>query len=161
MTPDPRSARMPVPAFIFDPARLWLLSTRLYQRGARRRARMIKAYIFLIFRAALPPEAKLADKPSLGHWAMNIVVHPNVSIGREVMIWHGVTLSVSDSPGAPSRLTIGDRVRIGAGAVVITPHHESLTICDDVSIGANAVVSRSITEPGTYVGAPARRVGAA
>ncbi|QSR16204.1 oligosaccharide flippase family protein [Novosphingobium sp. KA1] len=155
---DPRLARMPKPIMLFDPPRLWLLSTKLYQNGKPRSARIIKAYLFFIFRAVLPPEAVLRGKPELGHWAMNIVVHPNVTIGEDVMIWHGVTLSVSDSPQAPSRLVIGDRVVIGAGTVIVTPFHSGLTICNDVKIGANSVVSRSITEPGTYVGAPAKLV---
>lgn len=141
--------------FLTQPNRLWLLSTRYYREGRHRRARLIKAYLFLFFRAVLPPEAVLAGLPALGHFAMNIVVHPNVSLGREVVLWHGVTLSVSDSPGTTSRLTIGDRVEIGAGAVVITPLRDSLFICNDVRIGANSVVTRSINEPGTYAGAPA------
>lgn len=138
-----------------DPARLWLISTQYHHQGKFRRARLIKGYLFICFRAILPPEANLSAIPSLGHWATNIVVHPNVTLGRDVMIWHNVTLSVSDSPGTTSRLTVGNRVTIGTGAVVVTPLRGSLTICDDVAIGANSVVSRSITEPGTYAGAPA------
>jgi serine acetyltransferase len=145
-------------ALLLDPGRLWLLSTRLWQQGKRRRARLVKAYVFVTFRAALPPEAILRGPVGLGHWAMNVVVHPNTTIGRNVMIWHGVTLSVSDTPGTDARLEIGDNVTIGTGAVIVTPLRGGLTICDHVAIGANSVVSRSITEPGTYVGAPATRV---
>jgi hypothetical protein len=47
---------------------------------------------------------------------------------------------------------IGKNVFIGTGAMVL----ERLTICDDVIIGAGAVVNRSITEPGVYVGVPAK-----
>jgi serine O-acetyltransferase len=143
---------------LLDPARLWMLSTQLWQRGKFRRARLIKAYTFVTFRAALPPEAMLVGLPKLGHWGMNIVVHPNVTLGRDVFLWHNVTLSVSDSPGSQARLTIGDRVTIGTGAVVVTPLRGNLVICSDVVIGANAVVSRSILKPGTYVGVPARLV---
>ena len=52
------------------------------------------------------------------------------------------------------RVTIGDRCFIGAGAVVI----DKLSICSDVTIGANSVVIKSISEPGVYVGNPARKV---
>lgn len=51
-------------------------------------------------------------------------------------------------------VTIGDLVTIGAGATIAN----LVTICDDVTIGAGAVVVDSITEPGIYVGVPARRV---
>ena len=33
-----------------------------------------------------------------------------------------------------------------------------VTVCDDVVIGAGSVVTKDITEPGTYVGNPARRL---
>jgi serine acetyltransferase len=142
-----------------DPARLWQLSARLWQQGKRRRARLIKGYNFLVFRAVLPPEAILEGSVWLGHYGMNIVVHPNVTIGHEVMLWHGITLSVSATPGSDTRLVIGDRVMIGTGSVIITPHKSSMQICDDVAIGANSVVSHSIDRPGSYGGIPARLIG--
>ena len=52
------------------------------------------------------------------------------------------------------RVTIGDRCFIGAGAVVI----DKLSVCSDVIVGANSVVISHITEPGVYVGNPARKV---
>ena len=47
---------------------------------------------------------------------------------------------------------IGDRVSIGSNATILP-----VTICDDVVIGAGAVVTKDITEPGTYIGNPARK----
>lgn len=52
------------------------------------------------------------------------------------------------------RVTIGNECFIGAGAVV----KDNLTICDHVLVGAGAVVVDDITEPGTYIGCPARRI---
>lgn len=52
------------------------------------------------------------------------------------------------------RVVVGNSCFIGAGAVVIDKMH----ICDNVIVGANAVVIRDITEPGTYVGNPARKI---
>ncbi len=51
-------------------------------------------------------------------------------------------------------VTIGNLVLLGAGTTVL----DGLSICSDVVVGAGAVVTKSITEPGTYVGAPARRI---
>lgn len=52
---------------------------------------------------------------------------------------------------APIR--IGERVWVAAEAVVCA----GVEIDDDISIGANAVVTRSLTEPGLYFGAPAKQ----
>ena len=48
---------------------------------------------------------------------------------------------------------IGDYCRIGSNATILP----NVEICSNVVIGAGAVVTKSITEPGTYVGIPARR----
>lgn len=138
-----------------DPGRLWFLSTRLHVRGWRRTARLLKAYNFLVFHAVLPPEARLVEPVTLGHFGLNIVVHPNVSIGKRVHIWHGVTIAVSDSPGSSSRVTLDSDITIGTGAVIVSREKQSMHICSGVKIGANSVVSRSIAIPGTYLGRPA------
>lgn len=49
---------------------------------------------------------------------------------------------------------LGDNVVIGANTVIVGP----VEICDNVVIGAMSLVNRSITEPGTYVGIPVRRI---
>lgn len=49
--------------------------------------------------------------------------------------------------------TIGNRVYFGARSCV----KQKISICDDVTIGMNAGVIRNITEPGTYIGTPAKR----
>ena len=49
--------------------------------------------------------------------------------------------------------TIGHHVSIGSNATILP-----VDICAHVVIGAGAVVTKSITEPGTYVGNPARKL---
>lgn len=146
---------------VSNPGQLWYLSVKLHRKGRRRTARLIKAYNFAVFHAVLPPEADLQGPVTLGHFGLNIVVHPNVSLGAGVHLWHGVTLAVSDSPGGSSRITLGNNVVIGAGAVVVSREKQSLHICSGVKIGANAVVTHDIDRPGTYVGSPARHTGGA
>jgi len=51
-------------------------------------------------------------------------------------------------------VTIGENCFIGAGAVL----KEGITIASDVIIGAGSVVIRSIHEPGTWVGNPAKKI---
>ena len=64
--------------------------------------------------------------------------------------------NVHISPGATvsGGVTIGDHTFVGAGAVVI----HGVRIAEGCLIGAGAVVTHDLTEPGTYVGAPARRI---
>ena len=50
--------------------------------------------------------------------------------------------------------TIGDNCFIGSGAVL----SNNISICSDVIIGAGSVVLRSVKEPGTYMGNPARLI---
>jgi UDP-perosamine 4-acetyltransferase len=52
-------------------------------------------------------------------------------------------------------VTIGAYSLIGAGATVI----EGKKIAECCIVGAGATVIHDLTEPGTYVGSPARRVG--
>ena len=49
---------------------------------------------------------------------------------------------------------IGNSCRIGSNSTILP----NVQICDDVVIGAGAVVTKSITEPGTYIGIPARKL---
>lgn len=49
---------------------------------------------------------------------------------------------------------VGSCCLIGSGAVI----HNGVSICDNVAIGAGSVVNHDITEPGIYLGMPARKL---
>jgi len=83
------------------------------------------------------------------------------STGR-VLVNAGVKF-VGHSPDNPEYLArhkerrvfdLGDNVVFGANTVIIGP----VTICDNVMVGAMSLVNKDITEPGIYVGSPARKV---
>ncbi|MFA4870247.1 MAG: hypothetical protein WC623_18760 [Pedobacter sp.] len=48
----------------------------------------------------------------------------------------------------------GDNVVIGTSSIILGP----VTICDNVMIGSMSLVNKSITEPGIYVGIPAKKI---
>jgi acetyltransferase-like isoleucine patch superfamily enzyme len=83
-----------------------------------------------------------------------------VDIGPDCVVAHGV-MFINDSfaTGGPAKgrrelwkaTHIGTRVSIGSNATILP-----VNICSDVVIGAGAVVTHDITEPGIYVGNPAR-----
>jgi acetyltransferase-like isoleucine patch superfamily enzyme len=84
-----------------------------------------------------------------------------VTIGEDCFVGHGVmfindTFSMGRPAGGDRSLwkptLLGNRVFIGSNATILP-----VIICDDVVIGAGAVVTRTIAEPGTYAGNPARK----
>jgi acetyltransferase-like isoleucine patch superfamily enzyme len=85
-----------------------------------------------------------------------------VSIGEDCFISHGAMfINDSFSGGGPARgdrtrwghTRIGNNVSIGTNATIMP-----VSICDNAVVGAGAVVTKDITEPGFYVGNPARRM---
>lgn len=85
-----------------------------------------------------------------------------VEIGSDCFIGHGVVF-INDlfSLGGPAHgdttlwksTKIGDNVSIGSNATILP-----VNICSKAVIGAGAVVVDDISEPGVYVGNPARQV---
>lgn len=85
-----------------------------------------------------------------------------VNIGNNSFVGHSVVF-INDlfSSGGPARgdinlwksTFIGENVSIGSNASILP-----VKICNDVVIGAGAVVVTDITEPGVYVGNPARKI---
>ena len=85
-----------------------------------------------------------------------------VTIGDDCFVGHGV-MFINDtlSSGGPARgdtskwgaTLISDRVSIGSNATILP-----VFICSDSVIGAGSVVTKDISEPGVYVGNPARKI---
>ena len=76
-----------------------------------------------------------------------VVIHCDVVIGPNCLIFQQVTLGVSGA-GVP---TLGGHVDVGAGAKVVGLIH----VGDHALIGANAVVLRDVPPGATAVGVPA------
>lgn len=72
-------------------------------------------------------------------------------IGKNFTVWHNVTIGVKNQFDNNSRPTIGDNVRICAGAVVVG----DINIGNNVTIGANAVVVKSVPDDCVVAGNPA------
>ena len=85
---------------------------------------------------------------------MGVVIGETSEIGRDVTLYHGVTLGGVSTEKGKRHPTIGDRVVIGAGAKVLG----AITIGDGTRIGANAVVVKSIPPNSVAVGVPAHAV---
>ena len=98
---------------------------------------------------SLPFEARIAPGLLLRH-GQGLVVSWQSTIGTDCELHQHVTLGEKDG-GVPH---IGDRVTIGANAVVIG----DVRVGDDVHIGAGAVVLQNLPPGAVAVGNPARIV---
>ena len=80
------------------------------------------------------------------------IVNTNASVDHDCRLGDNVHVA----PGATvcGGVTIGAHCLIGAGATLV----HGIEVCSGVLIGAGTTVVRDITEPGTYLGTPARRV---
>ena len=139
-----------------SPEWLWALSRNLHRRGYLRLSRLVKICNFVLHRALLPAEAIVGKNVTLEHYALGIVMHPNVTIGDECRVYHHVTIAGEAVIGAPERVVIGDRVVLGVNCVIIPRTSRGLTIGDDAIVGAGAVVTSDVPPRAVMVGVPAR-----
>jgi len=94
----------------------------------------------------------------------NCVINSGTTIGKCVIVNTGSIIEhdcmigdfVHISPGSVigGGVSIGENSFIGLGAKVI----QSVKICPDCLIGAGSVVLKDCSEPGVYVGVPAKRI---
>ena len=80
------------------------------------------------------------------------IVNTGVIVEHDNHIADYVHLSPAASLGGT--VSVGEETHIGIGATV----RNNINICGGCTIGAGAAVVKNITEPGTYVGVPARRM---
>lgn len=100
--------------------------------GARALAYWLQASAIRTAGTEIHPAARIGPGLQIAH-SVGIVVGHEVVAGADLVLYQGVTIGHRAAGGQP---TLGDRVRIGAGAKVLGP----ITVGDDVKIGANAVV---------------------
>ena len=92
------------------------------------------------------------------------IITTNVKIGKHshinliTTIGHDCVIGnyFTTAPGVQisGNEVIGNRVYFGTRSCI----KQKLTVCDDVTIGMNSGVVKSIEQPGTYVGTPAKKL---
>jgi len=104
------------------------------------------------------PGAKIGKNLFIDH-GMGVVIGETSEIGKNVTIYHAVTLGgIAPSIDSNSQRnekrhpTIGDDVVIGSGAQIIGP----VKVGNGSRIAANAVVVNNVPENATMVGIPAK-----
>lgn len=135
--------------------------TAHHARGRARRPRWWSWPLLVTYRVLVEwvlgielPAATVAG-PGLGLFhGQALVVHSNAVLGAGVVLRHSTTIGVTtDEVGGDSDPpTIGDRVSIGPGAIILGPVH----VGDDAVIGVGAVVLEDVPERAIVAGNPAR-----
>jgi len=95
------------------------------------------------------PGATIGRRLVIDH-GMGVVIGETSVVGDDCVIFHGVTLGGLKFDPVKRHPTVGDRVLIGAGAKVLGP----IELGDDCKIGANAVITKDVPAGQTAVGNP-------
>ena len=88
---------------------------------------------------------------------MGVVVGETTEIGDDVLIYQGVVLGGVSHEKQKRHPTLGNKVVVGAGAILLGP----ITIGDEARVGAGSVVIKDVPEGSTIVGVPGRVIAEA
>lgn len=94
------------------------------------------------------PGATIGRRLVIDH-GMGVVIGETAVIGDDCIIFHGVTLGGVKFDPVKRHPTVGNKVLIGTGAKVLGP----ITLGEGCRIGANAVVFKDVA-PGTVIVGP-------
>lgn len=108
-------------------------------------AKLINRIIYLLFNCSIPYTTDIGENVEIAH-GIGIVLHQFSKIGNGTIIYQNVTLGNGMGP------KVGKNCIIGTGACLLG----DIKIGDNVKIGANAVVLTDIPDDCTVVGIPAR-----
>ena len=99
--------------------------------------------VFVGHRAHIGPRTTIGD---------NTIINTHCIIEHDCQIGKHAHISVNAVIAGSCQ--IGDYVMVGAGATVI----DGIKIASNITVGAGAVVVSDLTEPGVYVGVPAKKI---
>lgn len=99
------------------------------------------------------PGAVLENDLFIDHGS-GVVIGETAIVGKDVTIFHGVTLGGRGNKTGKRHPTVKDHVLIGSGAKILG----NITIGNNVKIGANAVVVKDIADNKTVIGIPGREI---
>lgn len=116
-------------------------------------ARLISQLTRFFTGIEIHPGATIGKRLMIDH-GMGVVIGETAVIGNDCVIYHQVTLGGTGKEKLKRHPTIGNNVLIGAGAKLLGP----INIGDNVKIGAGSVVLKSVEKNSTVVGVPEDRV---
>lgn len=133
---------------------VWCDSIR--SRFIRFPVRLLHRLLYVLVRnfygIELPVRTRVGRRLRIVH-QHGIVIHPHAVIGDDCILRQGVSIGALRAGQGSEPPTLGDRVEVGAGAILIGP----IRIGDDVVIGPNAVVMTHVPA-GAMVVSPQARI---
>ena len=129
------------------------LAHKLHKSGHTFTARAISQAARFATGIEIHPGATIGKGLMIDH-GMGVVIGETAEIGDNCTIYQGVTLGGTGKDIGKRHPTLGDNVMVGAGAKVLGP----MTIGSNSKVAANAVVLAEIPENSTAVGIPAKVV---
>lgn len=138
------------------PDKLWALSRRLHRVGWPLLARGVKTLNYYLHGCLLPAEAEVGEGVILEHYALGVVMHPQVRIGNRCSIYHHVTLASESCIGSEHFIVVEDDVRVGAHSIIVARPNSTLRIGKGAVIGAGSVVTKDVPSGEVWAGNPAR-----
>ncbi len=99
------------------------------------------------------PGATIGEGFFIDH-GMGVVIGETAEIGKNVTMYHGVTLGGTSWKKGKRHPTIGDNVIIGANASILGP----IRVGDNSKVGSGSVVNKEVPPNSTVVGIPGRVV---
>ena len=100
------------------------------------------------------PGATIGRRIVIDH-GMGVVIGETAEVGNDVLIYMGVVLGGTALENVKRHPTIEDGVIIGSGAIILGP----IRIGSGAKVGAGSVVVRSVPSGATVVGVPGRIAG--
>jgi len=111
--------------------------------------RFISQIVRWVTGVEIHPGAKIGPGFFIDH-GMGVVIGETTEVGRDVLIYQGVTLGGTGADRGKRHPTLGDHVVVGAGAKVLG----NIRIGNNVKIGSGSVVVHSVPNNCTVVGVP-------
>ncbi len=134
---------------------LWMhrISHSMWRYKLKFGARLLSNFSRFLTNIEIHPGARIGRRFFIDHGA-GVVIGETAEIGDDVLVYAGVILGGTSLEKKKRHPTIGNRVVIGSGAIVLG----AITIEDDVKIGSGSVVVKPVPAGQTVVGIPGRIV---
>lgn len=127
------------------------ISSWFWHKGAKAFGRFLSQAARFFTGVEIHPGAKIGRRFFIDH-GMGVVIGETTEIGNDVLIYQGVVLGGVSLEKTKRHPTIGNKVVIGAGAILLGP----IKIGKGARVGAGSVVVNDVPDNATAVGVPGR-----